>query len=230
MGCDHLDVGHFRDSMSIVDERYNDIYNYYKKDLKNAFDSMKKAWNTPKGWNRVQDYANKLAETMEKLAISVEGNYELMRKSATEWAKSQQVWMFFIKEIPMRKFELYDAGKHEGELNEVKKEEVKDAADRIKIVMNNMCTAIGFIELCAQNDDLFGYYSTQGDYNPREELNKAMHKLKNDVQEAFDGYANNMNQAIDEDNAARESAIEKAIDNMSNKVSKEVDGTSTKYK
>ena len=99
MGCDHLSVDTFKGSMQQINGQYQSMHVAYANDLTNAFESMKKAWNTPKGWERVQKLATSLGNNLSSCGRSIEQNYTEMDNSGTKWAQEQHVWLNALQKI-----------------------------------------------------------------------------------------------------------------------------------
>ena len=213
MGCDHLNVRVFKKSMEELRDNHRDMYRIYRDELIDEFKWMKKAWDTPKGWKKINDLALKVNGTMIGTNGWLEEEYIMMNKSGTDWARSQDVMMFFIPPMLHINYEAYNTGEHDGELNEVNKEEVLTHANNIKIALNEIKDCMNKIEIVTKDDDTFGYYST-GTINPREEINSAVKKGIASLDEEFTNYMSNMNKDIEEDNAEREKALSQAFDNI----------------
>lgn len=207
MGCDHLSVDTFKGSMQQINGQYQSMHVAYANDLTNAFESMKKAWNTPKGWERVQKLATSLGNNLSSCGRSIEQNYTEMDNSGTKWATEQHVWFFNVPPVNTYTWTAFDAGKHDGQLNEVKREEVKNAATDIKNALQKIFDALNEMEKATKSDEKFGYYSTAGT-NPREAINSTLTSKETAMETAFQGYMSNINGDIDADNAARDAALQ----------------------
>ena len=132
MGCDHLEVKRFKESMNKIQLKHAEIFTIYKLSLLKAYEEFKRAWDTPRGWDTISGLSESIQCRISYMNETIEGNYTVMDDSGTAWAKSQQVMMFFIPPIPRLKYECWSPGHHDGEINEVKKEEVLEAAEKIK--------------------------------------------------------------------------------------------------
>ena len=207
MGCDHLSVDTFKGSMQQINGHYQQMRVAYTSDLTTAFESMKKAWNTPKGWERVQKLATSIGNNLSACGKSIEQNYTEMDNSGTKWAKEQHVWFFNCPPVNSYTWTAFDAGKHDGQLNEVKREEVKNAATSIKDALQKIFDALNEMEKVTKSDEKFGYYSTAGN-NPREAINTTLTAKETAMETAFQGYMSNINDDIDADNAARDAALQ----------------------
>lgn len=212
MGCDHLSVDTFKGSMQKINGSYQSMHVAYTNDLTNAFESMKKAWNTPKGWERVQKLATSLGNNLNNCGKSIEQNYTEMDNSGTKWAQEQHVWFFNVPAVNSYTWTAFDAGKHDGQLNEVKREEVKTAATDIKNALQKIFDGLNDMEKVTKSDDAFGYYSTAGN-NPRESLNTTLTSKETAMETAFQTYMSNINADIDADNAARDAALQTEMEN-----------------
>ena len=118
--------------------------------------------------------------------------------------------MFIILWIPPVKYECWYEGHHDWEINEVKKEEVLEAAEKIKNALNRINECMNDMQKVTFLDETFGYYSTGGE-NPREKIHKSINKARDGVAEDFTKYIGNMNSLIDEDIKEREAAINKGL-------------------
>ena len=212
MGCDHLDVRTFRESMGTLHENHEKMWNAYTKRLFSAYNDMKKAWNTPKGWRNLVVLSDKIHAKMESTNKTIEANYYAMYVSGNAWARSQYVSLN-ISPIPIKVYESYNPGQHDGVLNEVKKEEVKEATVKIKQVLNEINDYMNTIDNRTREDELFGYYSTDND-NPREAINESIKSNKNSLSDEFKNYMNTLDQDVEEDNKLRENALKEATDKM----------------
>ena len=214
MGCDHLTVDTFKGSMQQINGHYQSMRVAYTGDLTRAFENMKKAWNTPKGWERVQKLATSLGNNLRSCGRSIEQNYTEMDNSGTKWAQEQHVWFFNCPPVNTYTWTAFDAGKHDGQLNEVKREEVISAATDIKNALQKIFDGLNNMEKVTKSDDAFGYYSTAGN-NPRESLNSTLLSKETAMETAFQGYMTNINSDIDADNAARDAALQTEMEDNS---------------
>ena len=213
MGCDHLHAKIFKESMNKIKLRHSEIFTIYKVSLLKAYEEFKRAWDTPRGWNTVNNLSECIYGRISSMNETIEHNYTVMDDSGTAWAKSQQVMMFSIPPIPPLKYECWSTGDHDGEINEVKKEEVLEAAEKIKNALNRINECMNDMQKVTFLDETFGYYSTGGE-NPRETIHKSINKARDGVAEDFTKYIGNMNNLIDEDIKEREAAISKGIDDL----------------
>ena len=213
MGCDHLDVRTFKKSMERIQRTHAGMHLTYKTNLMQAFDDMKRAWDTPKGWTKLHELSTKIHMRMSSLNKTIEHNYTVMDESGTDWARSQQVMLFFVPPIPSIGYERYEIGNHDGEINEVNKEEVLAAAKKIKFTLDSISEIMLDIDYATKTDEGFGYYST-GEVNPREEINKRVKAESSLIDEDFAKYADKMNEEIEEDIRLRNEALSKGIDDL----------------
>ena len=136
MGCDHLKTIIFKESMNKIKLKHSDIFTIYKVSLLKAYEEFKRAWDTPRGWETVRGLSECIYGRISSMNKTIEGNYTVMDDSGTAWAKSQHVMMFSIPPIPPLKYECWYGGNHDGEINEVKKEEVIENYEKIKKELN----------------------------------------------------------------------------------------------
>ena len=215
MACDHLEVDTFLGSMNKINGKYGAMYVAYSNSLTQAFQEMKNAWDTPKGWEKVQTLASSLYRNMSSLGRSIESNYTEMKDSGTKWANAQHVWFFNCPPITQHTFTEFNPGKHDGKLNEVKREEVKNAATSIKNALQTIFDALNDMENVTREDASFGYYSTGGT-NPRAALNVSLSTKESAMENAFQSYMKNITDEIDADNQEREAALQTEMDDTTN--------------
>ena len=205
MGCDHLEVARFKKSMGNLQDNHSRIADIYRKKLFDVYNKMKEAWNTPKGWEQLNELATKMHMRMSSMSKIVEHNYYVMEMSGNDWARSQYVVTPLVQVMLPIRYEKYEVGKHEGEINIVKEEACFTAVEEYRQVLDEINECMNNMQIVTSNDEEFGYYSTDGE-NPREAINRCISKERDSIAEDFIRYSLTMRQEIEEDKKARENA------------------------
>lgn len=204
MGCDHLDKHTFDTSMDNINSNNNFIKQAFDVMLAPALDQIRDAWQSKKGWEKTNTLGKSLAEALGAAEESLYKNYNIMKTSGEEYARSQ--WMLLIIGF-MTKYSFTAAHPEFAEDREIIIDDGKLAKG--KESLNNALTVIyRFLTTMkdqTSSDQRFGYYS-DGGTNPRAEMNTALSSVQESINTAMDKFANTFAEDVQADKTERDTA------------------------
>lgn len=209
MACDHLDKKTFDNAMEEIKSKYKKIIREYKNGLNSAMESYYTAWQSKKGWDKINALYNTLTTSLNSAGRAINKNYDTMKAGGEAYAKAQDMFLWignFDNE------ELSYTKKKFGEDQEIiiDEEKIQTATESLKASLEKIDSYIDEAQLVTKTDKTFGYYST-GDSNPRATLNQALNDLETSVVTAFKTFLSDNATTIAEDKAAREAAKQASL-------------------
>ena len=202
MACDHLDPKTFDARMSNLKNYNNFIYKEWQDNLKAAMRELYEAWQSSKGWNKINTLYNTTKNTLETAGNRVEKNYTTMKTGGEAYMKSQDINRT-IDSIDYHSYICSTKKWNDDDEIIIDEEKISSAAQKLSKSYKNIVTYATNAKSILETDQKFGYYST-GEDNPRLTLYNAYKSLVENLDGALDKFSQDLSTTIAEDKAARE--------------------------
>lgn len=212
MACDHLDKKTFDNAMEVIKDDYYDIAREFNGGLEKAMKSYYDAWQSKKGFSKINDLYSNIANGLENASMRICINYNTMKKGGEAYAKSQDMWLI-IGDIDRKDFSMEKQDFAEDREIIIDDAKIAEAGKELEESLKKLNGYIDNSKTQTSSDEKFGYYS-DNDTNPRLSINKAYTNLETTFNQAIRQFSANLEQLLEDDKAQREANKQAAaVDN-----------------
>jgi len=212
MACDHLHKRTFDNAMEKVRDDYYNMNKEFKGGLASAMVAYYDAWQSTKGWNKVNDLYLSIATALTTAGSAICKNYTTMKAGAEKFAKEQDMFLW-IGEITTKEFDMEK--KTFGEDAEIIIDEgkISSSGNLLKASLEKINSYVDASKAQTSSDDNFGYYS-DGGVNPRATMYDAYTALDTALRNATTKFFKDFESILEADKALRDATKqESAVEN-----------------
>lgn len=202
----------FKTAMGVIQAEYGSLGSSYHAVI-GATDQMKKDWHTPKGYEKVNDLRNKVANALTVVGNAILNNYGEMSRSAKEWAREEKVLLNVPPIANKTKFDKAEDKMGETEDAHIDDAKLLDDAAKFKTAKESIYNHLQkMIDQTASNDK-FGYTSTTSS-DPRAAMHKSLTNAKSTIETAVNAWEKEFSATVDADKTAIETALQTQLQNV----------------
>lgn len=193
MACDHLDKRTFNNAMENILTNYNSISATFDGMFARAMEEYYDAWQSKKGFERVNSFYSVITEALDKASSSIIKNYNTMKDGGEAYARDQHMFLI-IESITKKTFSMDKKDFSDDREIIIDDEKISTAGENTKKSLERIASCLNDSINQTASNEKFGYYSDGGD-NPRE----AMHKSYEALEEALKNATNNWFKELEND-------------------------------
>lgn len=212
MACDNLRPGTFNSAMKTIKQNYDDLVPAYKK-MKAAADDMKAHWHTPKGYEEVNMFLNRIGTCVNAVSSVVYNNYNEMKNSAKKFADKEKMSINVQSLGNKHKQERVDDKMGATEDGSIDDTALGNDSKPVSNARQAIIDCLDAMYNITSSPEKFGYWSTGGT-DPRDAMHRGISNMKTRVTQIIDTFNNDLFDKVQADKEDRENAKKTQFQNF----------------